>query len=132
MSSYLDKIQLLEDQGLLGTVETKTSLHDYDEINDINEISDLPKGGALLLQRLRKGVEWLTEIHNRLLESGERYTALEDRFLEGIDRFDALDYQLRFVYPEYEVCIFGPDHRCPDDSPVSCRACGIEYEGNPK
>ena len=77
-----------------------------------------------LLSRLRNGHTWLTEVHLQLLEEREVYEGLEDRFLEAFDSWDAMDQMLRELY-SYQGCVVGPGQRCPDESPVSCRACSV-------
>ena len=52
------------------------------------------------------------------------YEGMEERFLDALDFWDRMDQMLRGVY-SFEGCVMGPGQRCPDESPVSCRGCGV-------
>ena len=82
----------------------------------------LPTGASRLLQRLRKGHQWLSETQLRLLDERDVYEGMEERFLYGIDLWDNMDSLLRQLYG-YKGCVMGSVGRCPDDSPISCRGC---------
>ena len=88
------------------------------------EVIGEPAAQRTLLERLRSGQKWLTDVHKQLssMDKTGRGTPLETRFSEGIVLWDSLDYALRFVY-RFQGCIHGPGQWCPEGSPIICRGC---------
>ena len=82
-------------------------------------------GRGLLLERLRRGTEWLTIVNAELLALPDAGVGSEQerQFCEGLALWDHLEKLLRFVYPNYITCILGPGQRCPAAAPVRCAAC---------
>ena len=87
-------------------------------------------GHGLLLERLRRGTEWLTTVNGELLALPDAGVGSEQegRFCEGLELWDHLEKLLRFVYPDYTSCILGPGQRCPAAAPVRCQACASTPE----
>ena len=79
-----------------------------------------------LLERLRRGTEWLTTVNAELLALPDAGvgSGQEREFCHGLELWDHLEKLLRLVYPDYTDCILGPGHRCPAAAPVRCAACG--------
>ena len=82
-------------------------------------------GRGLLLERLRRGTEWLTTVNAELLALLDAGVGSEQerQFCEGLALWDHLETLLRFVYPDYSACILGSEQRCPAAAPVRCAAC---------
>ena len=82
-------------------------------------------GQGLLLERLRRGTEWLVIVNAELLALPDAGVSSEQerQFCEGLELWDRLEKLLRFVYPDYTDCILGPGQRCPAAAPVRCAAC---------
>jgi hypothetical protein len=80
-----------------------------------------------LPSRLQAGSNWLTVQHQAWLE-GEGVS--DERFSAALAAWDSLERTLRQVYG-YDGCIFGPDRRCPDDTPTTCDCCRAGYGPNP-
>ena len=82
-------------------------------------------GRGLLLERLRRGTEWLTTVNAELLALPDVGVGSEQerQFCEGLELWDHLEKLLRFVYPDYTDCILGLGQRCPAAAPVRCAAC---------
>lgn len=87
-------------------------------------------GRGLLLERLRRGTEWLTIVNSELLALPDAGVGSEQegRFCEGLELWDHLEKLLRFVYPNFITCILGPGQRCPAAAPVRCQACASTTE----
>ncbi|MFH1140196.1 MAG: hypothetical protein V1724_00675 [Chloroflexota bacterium] len=83
----------------------------------------LPLGAVPLLDRLRKGIQWLTTTHKELMATEVLHTRQEALFLKALDEWDRLEAQLRTVFPQYQMCVLGPERRCPEEAPVTCRWC---------
>ena len=87
-------------------------------------------GRGLLLERLRRGTEWLNVVNAELLALPDAGVGSEQerQFCEGLELWDHLEKLLRFVYPDYPDCILGPGQRCPAAAPVRCQACASTTE----
>ena len=82
-------------------------------------------GRGLLLERLRRGTEWLTTVSAELLALPDAGVGSEQerQFCEGLELWDRLEKLLRFVYPDYIDCILGAGQRCPAAAPIRCATC---------
>ena len=80
---------------------------------------------ADLLQRLRNGTMWLTDVNASLLAmpAAGVGTEQEQKFCRSLELWDELEHKLRNAYPDYGPCILGPGQRCPAAAPVRCAAC---------
>ena len=105
---------------IIGDFEAKAAVV---EPSEASELADL-------LQRLRRGSEWLTTSNSHLFSMPHAGvdTAEERRFCEGLALWDELEHELRSTYPDYSVCILGPGLRCPAAAPVRCQACASTTE----
>ena len=105
---------------------------DFEARADVVEPSEASEL-ANLLQRLRRGSEWLITSNSHLfsmLRAGVD-TAEERRFCEGLALWDELEHELRSTFPDHTGCILGAGPRCPAAAPVRCAACvGSATEGS--
>ena len=87
-------------------------------------------GQGLLLERLRRGTEWLVIVNVDLLALPDAGVGSEQerQFSEGLELWDHLEKLLRFVYRDYDACILGAGQRCPAAAPVRCTACAAAAE----
>ena len=88
-------------------------------------------GRGLLLERLRRGSEWLTDVNASLLSMPGAGVGSEQEslFCDGLARWDHLEKLLRFTYPDYTACILGPGQRCPAAATARCSVCAQLPEG---
>lgn len=105
----------------------KRLLEHKPEVLNLLEHPELPAGAVRLLERLRKGIEWLMVTWQRLSEAQDIEERMREHYLRALDTWDGLEAMLRFTYPEYRGCVLGRGQHCPPQSPISCRACA----GNP-
>ena len=75
-----------------------------------------------LMERLRTGQEWLTEVNARLQAEDAVDTPLNERLANGFDLWGKLENLLRLTY-KYEGCIHGIDGHCPEATVCVCTAC---------
>ena len=81
-----------------------------------------------MLRRLRAGQKWLTA-QNRSFLADDPRASRDERFMQAMDSWDRLERVFRCT--NYQGCIWGPDGRCPVDSPVVCDGCVREAQAEP-
>jgi hypothetical protein len=74
-----------------------------------------------LLDRLRKGLEWLTAQH-QAWDNGDPDATSDKAFSAALAAWTEMEQSLRAVF-DLEGCVLGPDQQCPEDAPVRCDAC---------
>jgi len=88
----------------------------------------LSESALLLMERLRKGGQWLTEQHCRWLRE-DPIASADDKFGHALASWTELEQVFRCT--GYEGCIFGPDQRCPEDAPLTCDCCvGVKHSAS--
>ena len=108
---------------IIGEFEARAAIVEPSETSEL----------AVLLQRLRRGTEWLTTSNSHLFSMPRAGvgTGEERRFCEGLALWDELEHELRSAFPDHNGCILGAGQRCPAAAPVRCAACvGSTAEGS--
>lgn len=102
------------------------------QLKDREGEDDLSIGCRGLLDRLRKGHPWLTNVYSTLMNQSDLGygTRLEHDFLHALQVWDGLDFLIRFTY-KYAHCCYGPGRICPETAPVTCRGCEGQKVGSP-
>ena len=78
----------------------------------------VPVGQVWLMERLKHGQVWLTELNAKL----ETDSLQNETLATGFDLWGSLERLLRFTY-NYAGCIHGENGRCPDNVVCICNAC---------
>ena len=94
-----------------------TLSHLWRRENGIMPEAEVPLDG--LLERLRRGSEWLAMRNEQLCEADVTY---DRQFDDLLHMWDELESALRVVH-NFQHCIFGEGLRCPDDNVITCAAC---------
>ena len=73
-----------------------------------------------MLRRLRAGQRWLTE-HQELFLARDPRAASDIAFGRALAAW--IELERCFGCTNYDGCIWAPNGRCPEDSPVICAGC---------
>ena len=73
-----------------------------------------------MLQRLRKGLSWLVQVHDAFL-AGRAVKTTDADFTRILDECAVMEQTLRVG--GYTGCIFGEAGPCPEEAIITCDAC---------
>ena len=132
LTSNGEKLRVEAPKGAL-TEEIRQALAEH-KAEILSLLTPSPDTGALLT-RLRNGLSWLWEQHQRW-QSGD-YTAADDAAFSRVwNGWWELDWRLRTEHG-FTGCIYGPDWKCPEgfgcigcmDGPSPCVVAQLELVG---